>query len=102
MKEKGWKDIPWGGLILEEGNAEEYKTGSWRTYRPVWDEKKCTHCLLCWVYCPDSSIIVKEEKFKQFDYDHCKGCGICSTQCPTKAIHMVEEGKFVIKTEGGK
>ena len=24
MKEKGWKDIPLGGLILEPGNAKEY------------------------------------------------------------------------------
>ena len=93
MKEKGWKDIPIGGLILEPGNAEEYKTGSWRTFKPVRDEEKCTHCLLCWIYCPDSSIIVEEGKIKGIDYEHCKGCGICSTQCPVNAIKMVEEAK---------
>ena len=93
MKEKGWKDIPLGGLILEAGNAREYKTGSWRTFKPVWDEKKCTHCLLCWIYCPDSSVIVEESKFKEFDYEHCKGCGICSVQCPVEAIKMIEEVK---------
>ena len=37
MKEKGWKEIPLGGLILEAGNAEKYKTGGWRTYRPERD-----------------------------------------------------------------
>ncbi len=91
MKEKGWKDIPIGGLILEPGNAINYKTGSWRTFKPIRDEEKCTHCLLCWIYCPDSSIIVEDGKIKGIDYEHCKGCGICSTQCPVKAIKMVEE-----------
>ncbi len=91
MKEKGWKDIPIGGLILEPGNAINYKTGSWRTFKPIRDEEKCTHCLLCWIYCPDSSIIVEDGKIKGIDYEHCKGCGICSTQCPVNAIKMVEE-----------
>ncbi|MCD6231432.1 4Fe-4S binding protein [Candidatus Aerophobetes bacterium] len=93
MKEKGWKDIPIGGLILEPGNAKNYKTGSWRTFKPVRDEEKCTHCLLCWIYCPDSSIIVEDGKIKNIDYEHCKGCGICSVQCPVDAIKMVEEVK---------
>jgi len=93
MKEKGWKDIPIGGLILEPGNAINYKTGSWRTFKPIRDEEKCTHCLLCWIYCPDSSIIVEEGKVKGIDYEHCKGCGICSTQCPVNAIKMIEEVK---------
>jgi len=93
MKEKGWKDIPIGGLILEPGNAKNYKTGSWRTFKPVRDEEKCTHCLLCWIYCPDSSIIVEDGKIKNIDYEHCKGCGICSVQCPVDAIKMVEEAK---------
>jgi len=93
MKEKGWKDIPIGGLILEPGNAINYKTGSWRTFKPVRDEEKCTHCLLCWIYCPDSSIIVEDGKVKGIDYEHCKGCGICSTQCPVNAIKMIEEAK---------
>ncbi|MEA3375521.1 MAG: pyruvate synthase, partial [Chloroflexota bacterium] len=26
---KGWKEIPIGGMILEAGNAVEYKTGDW-------------------------------------------------------------------------
>jgi len=94
MKEKGWKDIPIGGLILEAGNAERYLTGSWRTFRPVVNEEKCTDCLLCWIYCPDGSIIVEDGKRKGFHYDHCKGCGICADVCPFGAIEMVEESKY--------
>lgn len=102
MKEKGWKDIPLGGLILEAGNAEEYLTGSWRTFRPVLDEKKCKHCFICWIYCPDSSIIVGDGKMRGFKYDYCKGCGICATECPFEAIKMVEESKYRTEKEGRK
>ena len=95
MKEKGWKDIPIGGCILEPGSAEKYKTGSWRTFRPLWDEEKCIQCLRCWIYCPDSSIVVEKEKMVSIDYDYCKGCGICSTECPVDAIKMMAEIKYL-------
>lgn len=115
---KGWREIPIGGMILEAGNAEQYKTGGWRAFRPVWDAEKCIHCMQCWVYCPDSSILVDAEagKMMGIDYDHCKGCGICASVCsvnnkvrrqaakagegevprddPRLCIAMVEEGKF--------
>ncbi len=91
--ETGWKELPQGGIIPEAGNAEQYITGSWRTFRPIRDEEKCTNCLLCWIHCPDSSIIVEDAKVVGIDYDHCKGCGICAEICPPKikAITMVEE-----------
>jgi len=95
MKEKGWKEIPIGGTIIEAGNAAEYKTGSWRTFKPIWIEKNCIHCLFCWMYCPDESVIVEDGKFVRFDYDYCKGCGICANECPAKenAIEMVLDKK---------
>ncbi len=92
MSEKpGWKKIPVAGLILEAGNAAEYKTGEWRTERPVINRDLCTDCLTCWIHCPDSSIIVENGEFKDFDLDHCKGCGICMSVCPKKAIRMEPE-----------
>jgi 2-oxoacid:acceptor oxidoreductase delta subunit (pyruvate/2-ketoisovalerate family) len=96
VKLKGWKEIPIGGLIIEAGNSEKYETGSWRSLRPIRDEDKCIHCLLCWVYCPDSSIIVEDNKVVGLDLEHCKGCGICAKECPPKvvAITMVEESEF--------
>ena len=87
-KEKGWKDVPIGGLILEAGSSDKYETGDWRTYRPVWDQEKCRHCMICWIYCPDSSILVREGKMAGIDYKHCKGCGICAHECPAKCIDM--------------
>lgn len=94
VKQKGWKEIPKGGLILEAGNAEQYKTGSWRSQRPIRNEEKCNQCLICWIYCPDSSIIVEDGKVIAIDYDHCKGCGICAEECPVDAIEMRDENEF--------
>lgn len=87
-----WKDITPGGIITSAGNAELFKTGDWRSMRPVWLKDKCKQCLLCYPVCPDTAILVGEDgKRKDFDYDHCKGCGICAKVCPFKAIDFIEE-----------
>ncbi len=95
LMSKGWKEIPEGGLIVEPHTSLENKTGTWRSFKPVWDPDKCIHCMFCVFYCPDSAIpITKDEKPKRLDTDlnYCKGCGICANVCPTNAIEMVEEG----------
>jgi len=99
-KNKGWRELELGGTILGGGTSDAYVTGGWRTFRPVLDRTKCTNCLTCWIYCPDSAIIVKDGKHAGFNLRHCKGCGICAEECPKKvqAISMVEETEF--KSEG--
>ncbi len=67
MKPKGWKDIPIGGVIVEPGNSDTYETGSWRTYKPLYNKEKCTNCLRCWIFCPDSAIIVKDGLTAELD-----------------------------------
>ena len=102
-QEKGWKSLPMGGIIDEPGNAREYHTGSWRTYRPIWFEDRCIQCFNCWVYCPDDSIRTKDEKVIGIDYDHCKGCGICAKECPEKAhaIEMKLEAECLLEEKKG-
>jgi len=80
----GWKSIPIGGMIIEAGNSDKYETGSWRTYKPILHEDKCINCHQCWIYCPDSSVLIEDGKMVGFDLEHCKGCGICAEICPTK------------------
>ena len=46
---------------LENGKAE-----------PV-NMSECINCLTCWIYCPDSSVITKDGKFVEFDYDEFLG-----------------------------
>lgn len=111
QKLKSWKEIPIGGKIIEAGNSKEYKTGDWRTFRPVHIPEKCTNCMICWMVCPDSCVKVgrvndpnKGQKgvsdkpnlgnFGGFDLDYCKGCGVCAEECPFKAIEMKEEKEF--------
>ncbi len=91
---KSWKDLPIGAVIPEPGSSEKYLTGEWRAWRPVFESDKCVNCMLCWVFCPDSCILVKEEKMVGVDYDHCKGCGICAHECPTNALEMKPEYLF--------
>jgi pyruvate ferredoxin oxidoreductase delta subunit len=43
-------------------------------------------------YCPESTVLLTEEKKIIFDYRYCKGCGVCANECPTNAIAMVKEG----------
>lgn len=86
-----WKDITPGGTISDAGNAADFRTGDWRSERPVWLQDKCKQCLICVPVCPDSSILVKDGKRTDFDFDHCKGCGVCAKACPFGAIEMKEE-----------
>ena len=58
MSLKNYKEVPTGGKILEAGNSVEYKTGNWRTFRPIHDKEKCTNCMICWMICPDSCVKV--------------------------------------------
>ncbi len=90
---KGYKEIPIGGIITEPGNSIKYKTGDWRSSKPIWTKEGCVHCLMCWVFCPDNAILVEDGKMAGISYDHCKGCGICARECPRKekALHMVKE-----------
>ena len=66
------------------------KTGMWRTEKPVLDRERCTNCLLCWIFCPESAIYRTEDKI-EIDYEYCKGCGVCANECARGAIKMEEE-----------
>ena len=82
-----------GANIYEAGNARKFKTGDWRSIKPIYLSEKCTQCGLCFPVCPDNAIPVnKELKREDFNYDYCKGCGICAKVCPFNAIEMKEEG----------
>jgi pyruvate ferredoxin oxidoreductase delta subunit len=86
-----WRDMPPGGVMTVPGASAEYRTGDWRIQRkPVINHQKCVMCLMCWIFCPDVSIL-RTDKTVEVDYYHCKGCGVCANECPVKAIDMVEE-----------
>ena len=97
------QETPLGGSIgaLETeaglvgiGSFIRNKTGDWRTFMPQIDRDTCIGCKLCWFYCPEGCIALKDDK-AAVDFDYCKGCGICAEECPSKvkAIEMIEEKK---------
>ncbi len=93
MEQYVWEEIPVGAVVLEPGSAKEYKTGDWRSQRPVVDQSQCIKCAVCWIYCPDAAIQRAEDGFYLADLNYCKGCGICAQECLTGCITMVEEEK---------
>jgi pyruvate ferredoxin oxidoreductase delta subunit len=88
------KDQMKPGAVVEAGSMAKLFTGAWRTYAPITDYEKCTHCMICWIACPDSAIRVKGGKKLGTDMQHCKGCGICAAECPTDAISMKLESEM--------
>lgn len=92
-KDTPWQEMTEGGNIYQAGNAKEFKTGDWRSIRPIFLSEKCKQCGLCFAVCPDDAIPVTKEGLREnFNYDYCKGCGVCSKACPFAAIEMKEEG----------
>lgn len=85
------EDIPVGVVCPDAGNSVLYLTGGWRSNRPIWNQDNCKQCMLCWAYCPDSSILVKDGEMTGIDLDHCKGCGVCVTECKFGALDLIPE-----------
>ena len=81
-------------VVTQEGNSAVRRTGNWRTYRPVIDYARCTDCMICYAYCPESAMSVDKDGRIRIDYDNCKGCMICQAECPLRAIgQKVEVGQ---------
>ena len=88
---KQWTELPVAGAVAPV-DAVQPHTGGWRTEgRPVPHLSACVNCLLCWLYCPDSAIVLDGTTFSGIDYDFCKGCALCVEVCPTEALSMEPE-----------
>ena len=86
-----WQELLPGCVIDEPGNSVNYKTGDWKTLRPVVDKEKCIKCGTCWIFCPEYAYEEDEEGYFNPNYDYCKGCGICAVECPARCIRMERE-----------
>ena len=90
-EELTWKDLHVGCVVKESGNACQYKTGDWRSLRPVVDKEKCIQCGICYIFCPDMAIGKTDDDYFEANLYYCKGCGICAKECFTGCITMVPE-----------
>lgn len=89
--EMTWHDIETGSIVVAPGSAAGYRTGDWRSQRPVWNRDTCVKCGRCAGFCPEPCIVQDEQGYYEADLYWCKGCGICAYECPKKAITIVEE-----------
>ncbi len=87
----GWRDLEVGFALSTPGSAREYKTGDWRSERPVVNEEKCIQCGICYIFCPDMAVEKTAKGYFTADLYYCKGCGICARECFTGCIKMVAE-----------
>jgi pyruvate ferredoxin oxidoreductase delta subunit len=86
-----WQDLEIGAIVTKPGSAAQYRTGDWRSQKPVLDKEKCIKCGLCFLFCPEGCIQQDKEGYFIANMYYCKGCGICASECPRKAIEMTEE-----------
>ena len=96
---QNWHKNKWGTEKLPIGGAVPYhssygyKTGNWSARKPFIDQEKCTGCLNCFFFCPDSAIEMQEIEGKyvaECDFNYCNGCGICVQHCPVNAIEWTK------------
>jgi len=87
---KGWRNLPHApvsvGILGSIG-----PTGEWRILRPEISREKCNRCGMCYLYCPEGTVIFQKGTNPEVNLTFCKGCGICASECPRKAISMAPE-----------
>jgi pyruvate ferredoxin oxidoreductase delta subunit len=93
------------GCVAPPGGSMVYKTGAWRTNKPVFKHDTCNGCRGCELVCPEGCVqenpdkkhmvekLKREIADRDFDPDFCKGCGMCANECPVNDIDMVPEVK---------
>jgi len=86
-----WRDMEVGCVVTSPGSAVQYRTGDWRSQRPIWNYDRCIKCGICYLFCPEACVNLNPEGDFAADLYYCKGCGICARECWTQAITMVEE-----------
>ena len=112
MAKKGWDEFEIGAMLrtfngkidniaatrqenrdYSENSSYTASVADWRLIKPVFNKDYCIDCQFCWVYCPDVSIVSRDQKLVGIDMDHCKGCGVCVEVCPTnpKSLLMFSE-----------
>jgi len=86
-----WTELAVGTAVTVPGSSRYYKTGDWRSSRPIWNNDHCVRCGVCVVFCPEGCIQFGTDGYPSAGLDYCKGCGICVHECPTGCISMIEE-----------
>ena len=61
------RDVEIGAIATEPGSANLYKTGDWRSMRPVVNKDHCIRCGVCFIFCPDMAVAKTDEGYFEAD-----------------------------------
>lgn len=61
---------------------------------PIYDAKKCIHCLACLKACPQGALVINEELIQR-DEKKCVNCLACTKVCPSKAMKVEGEQREI-------
>lgn len=53
----------------------------------------CTHCDLCFLLCPDISLVKNGRDGYIVREEYCKGCSVCASSCPRNVIEITGGGQ---------
>ncbi len=93
----GYETAPIGGVLTTPGNTVSNDVSALRWgWVPVFDPKKCVHCGVCDIVCPDFCLVWKpgengEMHLQGIDYRYCKGCLRCVESCSTGTLRRKKE-----------
>ena len=73
---KSYPEVPFAAIVpCPTVENDKMVTGNWRSLRPVVDMEACTSCKMCWLMCPDASVVYDEAEgisfnIKSVSYTH--------------------------------
>ena len=79
------------GMVGPAASAQSYDVGAWRFNKPTWSKELCKNCMMCWMNCADTAVIMEDSTVGGVDFTHCKGCGVCEVECRFGAMVMHPE-----------
>lgn len=97
---KEWEKLAQGGLILEAGSSMKYKTGDWRSQKPVLDRQDVARCNY---YCPAGEntlaylALTGEKKYEEawrLIMEENPLLGICGRVCPHPCESDCNRGNY--------
>jgi Pyruvate/2-oxoacid:ferredoxin oxidoreductase delta subunit len=79
------------GFIMAAKISKGTGFESWRNYKCIKDDERCTDCGECVQRCPMKAMTTTDDNEVIYNAENCIGCGLCVTSCPTDSLILVRK-----------